>query len=236
MRVYLDASPARLLGDMRPDGLELAGGTRVVCDMVVFATGIRPHVELAAHAGFAVERGIVVDDAMRALGCESVYAVGECIHHRGEVYRLTAPIWEQAAVLADRITRADPAAEHRGSKLATNGKLVGAILLGDLAKASFLTQAFDRGTVLPQERTALLFDLDGPADELGAEELPDDAQICNCNGVSKRDIRACVLAGKRSMAEVGAATRAGTGCGSCRERVLDVIAWASTTPLTWRAA
>jgi nitrite reductase (NADH) large subunit len=167
---------------------------------------------------------------MRALDCESVYSVGECVQHRGEVYGLATPIWEQAAALADRITGADPAAEYRGSKLATklkvadvelatiglaqpeheddevvrfseprrgvyktaivrDGKLVGAILLRDLGKASFLTQAFDRGTVLPQERAALLFDLGGPTDELGAGELPDDAQICSCNGVSKRDIR-----------------------------------------------
>jgi nitrite reductase (NADH) large subunit len=213
---------------------------------------------------------------MRALDCESVYSVGECVQHRGEAYGLATPIWEQAAALADRITGADPAAEYRGSKLATklkvadvelatiglaqpeheddevvrfseprrgvyktaivrDGKLVGAILLRDLGKASFLTQAFDRGTVLPQERAALLFDLGGPTDELGAGELPDDAQICSCNGVSKRDIRACVLAGRRSIAEVAATTRAGTGGGSCRAHVLDVIAWASTAPVTWRA-
>jgi nitrite reductase (NADH) large subunit len=105
-----------------------------------------------------------------------------------------------------------------------------------MTEASFLTQAFDRATVLPQERAALLFDLGGPAEELGAGELPDDAQICNCNGVSKRDIRACVLAGKRSMVEVATATRAGTGCGSCEQQVLDVTAWPSTAPVTWRAA
>jgi nitrite reductase (NADH) large subunit len=213
MRVHLDASPARLLGDARPERLELADGAHLARDMVVFATGIRPNVELAGRAGFAVERGIVVDDAMRALDCESVYAVGECVQHRGEVYGLATPIWEQAAVLAGRITGADRAAGYRGSKLARtlkvagvelativlaqpeheddevvrfseprrgvyktaivrDGKLVGAILLGDLGKASFLTQAFDRGTVLSQERAALRFDLGGP-DELGAGELPD---------------------------------------------------------------
>ena len=44
-----------------------------------------------------------------------------------------------------------------------DGKLVGATLLGDLSKVSFLMQAFDRGTVLPEERVSLLFDLGGAA-------------------------------------------------------------------------
>jgi nitrite reductase (NADH) large subunit len=275
--VRLEASTTRVLGDAAPEGLELADGTRLACDMVVFATGIRPNVELTARAGFVVERGIVVDDAMRAVDCEGVYAVGECAQHRGEVYGLAAPIWQQTAVLADRISGADPRAEYRGSKLVTklkvsgvelatmgvvgpereddevvrfselgrgvyktaivrDGRLVGATLLGDLARAPFLTHALDHGTVLPQERAALLFDFGGPSAQLGAAELPDDAQICNCNGVSKGDIRACVLAGKRSLREVAATTRASTGCGSCESQVLQVIERALQPAARSRAA
>ena len=37
-----------------------------------------------------------------------VYAVGECVQHRGEVYGLVAPLWEQAVVLADHLTGAEP--------------------------------------------------------------------------------------------------------------------------------
>ncbi len=46
-------------------------------------------------------------------------------------------------------------------------------------------QAFDRGLPLPEERVALMFDLGAPAVEVGVAELADDAQVCNCNGVSK---------------------------------------------------
>ena len=49
-------------------------------------------------------------------------------------------------------------------------------------------QAFDRGLPLPEERVELLFDLGGPPAEVGVAELADDAQVCNCNGVSKGDI------------------------------------------------
>ena len=59
-------------------------------------------------AGFTVERAIVVDDQMRTLDDDDVYAVGECAQHRGEVYGLVAPLWEQAVVLADHVTGAEP--------------------------------------------------------------------------------------------------------------------------------
>ena len=64
-------------------------------------------------------------------------------------------------------------------------KIIGATLLGDSKKVAFLQQAFDRGLPLPEERVELLFDLGGPAAEVGVAELADDAQVCNCNGVCK---------------------------------------------------
>jgi nitrite reductase (NADH) large subunit len=266
--VRLDTLTEEVLGDDRVEGLRFSDGSRLECDMVVFATGIRPNVELAARAGLPIERGILVDDGMAVLDERDVYAVGECAQHRGKLYGLVAPLWEQASVLADRITGADPHAEYHGSKLATklkvsgvelatmgvvepehpddevvrfaepkrgiyktaivrDGKLIGATLLGDLGKVSFLMQAFDRGSVLPDERIELLFDLAGPAAEVSVAELPDAAQVCNCNGVSKGDIRACVADGRRTLRAVMEATRAGSGCGSCKAQVLQVVEWAA---------
>ena len=53
----------------------------------------------------------------RAVRRRDVYAVGECAQHRGRVYGLVAPVWEQVSVLADRLTgrnprRAVPGIEH----------------------------------------------------------------------------------------------------------------------------
>ena len=268
MRVRLNASAGRLIGEERVQGVELADGTRLACEMVVFATGIRPNAELAARAGLRVERAIVVDDTLSAVGCDHVYAIGECAQHRGDVPGLWAPAWEQARVLADRVTGADPGAQYHGSKPATklkvsgvqlatmgivepdderdevvryseprrriyksviirDGRIAGAILLGDLAGAASLTQALDNATVLPEERAALLFDLRARAARDGVDELGMDAEVCLCNGVSKGDIHACVRDGKRTLSEVSAATRAGTGCGSCRDRVVEVVEWAA---------
>ncbi len=55
--------------------------------------------------------------------------------------------------------------------------------------------------------------------------MPPETQICNCNGVTKGAIGACVAAGKRSGKAVMAATRAGMGCGSCKALVNEVVDW-----------
>jgi nitrite reductase (NADH) large subunit len=109
------------------------------------------------------------------------------------------------------------------SVVVRDGKLVGATLLGDVEKVAFLTQSFDRGLPLPEERVELLFQLAGPGAAQGAAEMDDDVQVCNCNGVSKGEIVGCVRAGTRSVTGVMAKTRAGKGCGSCKALVGEIV-------------
>lgn len=101
--------------------LVLDDGSEVPADLVVLSAGIRPATDLAEAAGLTVDRGVVVDDALGA-GAPHVWAIGECAQHRGEVYGLVQPGWEQAAVVADRITGADPAAEYHGTPPVTRLK------------------------------------------------------------------------------------------------------------------
>jgi nitrite reductase (NADH) large subunit len=98
-----------------------------------------------------------------------------------------------------------------------NGVLVGAILLGETGKAGYLMQAFERGTPLPEDREHLLFDIGAPPKAATLTDMPDTARVCNCNGVSKGTIRDCVLSGKRNVAEVMAATRAGTAAARAKD-------------------
>jgi nitrite reductase (NADH) large subunit len=252
-----------------PIALGFGDGAQLPCDMVVLAAGIRPNVGLAQSAGLTVERAIVVDDHMRSVDDDDIYVVGECAQHRGQVYGLVAPLWEQAAVLADHLTGVNPSAAYHGSHTATklkvagvdvaamglkgpetdddefvqyvepkhgvyktlvvrDGKLVGATLVGDVSKVAFLMQAFDRGLPLPAERVSLMFDIGTPDAATGAAELSDDAQVCNCNGVSKAAIVSCVNAGHTSLASVMNATRAGKGCGSCKSLVAQIVEWAAS--------
>jgi len=254
-------------------GIGFADGTAVDCDMLVLSTGIRPNVGLAQAAGLTVERAIVADDHMRSIDDDDIYVVGECVQHRGQVYGLVAPLWEQAKVLADHITGADVSSAYRGSRTSTklkvagvdvaqmgvkhpeheddeyvqfyepkrgvyktavvrDNRLIGATLVGDVSKVSFLMQAFDQGTPLPDERVALMFDIGTPDAETGVAELSDDAQVCNCNGVAKKTIVDCVNAGTTSVGGVMAATRAGKGCGSCKGLVGQLVAWAAGGAVT----
>jgi nitrite reductase (NADH) large subunit len=88
-------------------------------------------------------------------------------------------------------------------------------------------QAFDRGLPLPEERLRLLFDLGAPPAEVGVAELSDDAQVCNCNGVSKKAIVDTVKGGVRTLTGVMDATRAGKGCGSCKGLTAQIVEWAA---------
>jgi nitrite reductase (NADH) large subunit len=123
--VELGARTTEVVGKESVAGVKLADGRTIPCDMVVVAAGIRPNTELASLSGLPVERGIVVDDQMRVLDEPDIYAVGECAQHRGELYGLVAPLWEQAKVLADYLTGADPHAAYHGSRTATKLKVAG---------------------------------------------------------------------------------------------------------------
>jgi len=268
IKVITNAMTTEILGKDRVTGVKLADGTVIDCDVIVVAAGIRPNTQVAAESGLTVERGIVVDDQMRAAGEDDIYVVGECAQHRGDLYGLVAPLWDQAKVLADHITGRDGGAEYTGSKLSTklkvagidvasmgliapetdddeviiynepkkgiykqliirDGALVGAILVGDNSKAAGLIQSFDRAQALPEERAELLFDIGGPAGEVKPEDMPDDAQVCNCNGVSKGAICGVVNAGCKTISGVMDKTRAGKGCGTCKPLVQRIVEWAA---------
>ncbi|MBV9441583.1 MAG: NAD(P)/FAD-dependent oxidoreductase, partial [Acidobacteriaceae bacterium] len=265
--VLLGRNTTTVLGDERVTGLRFADGSVLQCDMVVMAAGIKANVEIAQRCGLSVQRAIVVDNQMRSVSDSEIYVVGECAQHRGHVYGLVAPLWEQAKILADHITGRDVNAAYHGSKVATklkvmgvemaamgvtepveerdeivqftepkkgtykkliirDGRLVGAILLGDISKAAYLMQVFDRGTPLPEERLSLLFDIGAPSNKVSIGEMPADMQVCNCNGVTKGTILACVKAGKRSPKAVMDSTRAGLGCGSCKSVVSEIVEFA----------
>ncbi|GAA4260633.1 nitrite reductase large subunit NirB [Dactylosporangium darangshiense] len=266
--VVTGAYTAEILGRDAVTGVRLRDGRELPCDVVVVAAGIRANTELAAASGLVVERGIVVDDQLRALDEPDIYAVGECVQHRGETYGLVAPLWEQARVLADHVTGADPSAGYHGTRTATrlkvagvdvasmglreaerdgdetvvfaepgrgvyrsavvrDGRLVGATLVGDVRRAAQLTQAYHDGLPLPDDRAALLFDLGAEDAAESVAALPDDLQVCNCNGVSKRALVAAVEDGARGVGAAMEATRAGKGCGSCKTLVAQIVEWAA---------
>jgi NAD(P)H-dependent nitrite reductase large subunit len=106
-------------------GLRFSDGTSLKCDMVVVAAGILPNIELARDAGLTIGRGIVVGDNLACVDADDVYAVGECAEHRGQVQGLVAPVWEQARVLADRLTGRSLDSRFEGFRPSTKLKVAG---------------------------------------------------------------------------------------------------------------
>src|SRR5262249_46397404 len=122
--VRTGASTKEILGDDRVRGVRFADGSELAVDLVVVSAGIRANLELGRDCGLTCERGIVIDDRCRTSDPD-ISAAGECAQHRGVVYGLVAPLWEQTKVLAALLTGTDPQRRYTGSRLATKLKVMG---------------------------------------------------------------------------------------------------------------
>ncbi len=112
-----------ILGETRAEAVQFDDESSIPADLVVIAAGIRPNVELGRMAGLEVNRGIIVNDAMQT-SHPDVFAVGECVEHRGVVFGLVAPLFAQGKVLADRLA-GDEEAIFEGSVTAAKLKIMG---------------------------------------------------------------------------------------------------------------
>ncbi|MCZ8522626.1 MULTISPECIES: nitrite reductase large subunit NirB [Paenibacillus] len=134
MRFLLGKQSQEILGGERVTGLRFTDGSETKADLIVMAAGVRPNVGLAKDSGIETGRGILVNDYMET-GTAGVYAVGECAEHRGVVYGLVAPLYEQGKVLAQRICGVPAEEGYQGSILATQLKVSGVDVFsaGDIA-------------------------------------------------------------------------------------------------------
>jgi nitrite reductase (NADH) large subunit len=240
--------------DGRVTGLAFADGSELDGDLVVVAVGIRPHVGLARETGLAVERGIVVDDrlvtshpAVLAVGeCAQhrgvVHGIVAPIQDQARVaaetltggeaeYAGSVPTAKLKVMGIDLVTAgaaegerevvAADAAARTYRKLITDarGHVRGAVLLGDVRGAELLIDAVRTGAQTDDPLGLL-----AEASQATAAELPDSAQVCDCNGVCKGAIVAAIRErGLGSTQEVVAVTRAGSGCGTCKPVVTELL-------------
>lgn len=119
----LAAETVAIAGDDRVGAVCLKGGEAIPAEVVVMAVGIRPNVELARTAGLYCGRGIVVNDTMQTYD-PRIYAVGECVAHRGVAYGLVAPLYDMARVCATHLAGFG-IGRYQGSVLATRLKVTG---------------------------------------------------------------------------------------------------------------
>lgn len=259
IKVVTKANTKAIIGDKRVEALELEDGTRIPCELVVMAVGIRPNVQLAKDAGLDVKRGILVDAGMRTSDPD-ILAVGECVEAHGQVFGLVAPLYEMAGVVAAQLSgdgRAAFSPSAVATKLKVTGinlfsagdfadgkdrdeivlrdaargiykrlvvegdRLVGIVLYGDTSDGAWFFDLLRKGAGIADLRETLIF---GPSYAGGVKldpmaavaALPDEAEICGCNGVCKGRITSAItVQSLKSLDDVRAHTKASASCGSC---------------------
>lgn len=97
-------------------------------------------------------------------------------------------------------------------------KLIGAMLVGDTRAAASLIQTFDRGDSLPADPLEALCSFSAASPGSAAERM-----ICNCHRVNEGAIVSCIKEGADTTELVCDRTRAGTGCGSCKSDLAELV-------------
>jgi nitrite reductase (NADH) large subunit len=272
LRFLLQKNTQQLIGDEhgRVRALRFTDGEVIPAQLVVMAVGIRPNTELAEAAGLYCNRGIVVNDTMQTYD-PRVYAVGECVNHRGTAYGLVAPLFEMAKVCAnhlanfgigryqgsvtstklkvtgidlfsagefmggegtEEIVLSDPIGGVYKKLVLKDDRLVGACLYGDTVDGSWYFNLLREGKDVSEIRDTLMFgesNTSRPGDvghegHTRAAAMPDNAEVCGCNGVCKGTIvKAIKEKGLFTLEDVRKHTKASASCGSCTGLVEQIV-------------
>jgi nitrite reductase (NADH) large subunit len=224
----------------RASGLPINKGIIVNDTLATEAPGVYAVGECAEHAGRtyglvspAWEQVAVLADVLTGASPQTRYR-GSKVYARLKV----------AGVDVASMGRIDPELDsdeviqvvetRRGSyrKLVVRGgTLVGAILVGNTEAAAGLVQIFDRGDLLPDDPLEAL--CSGASFASGVER---DRAVCNCHKVGSAQLREAIEAGATTVEAIGAVTKAGTGCGSCKTELTQLLAKHAPQPAKLAAA
>ncbi len=120
----------------------------------------------------------------------------------------------------------DPKGVYQRLTLSKYGDyLLGGMLVGDASLYNQLLQVMKNKTAVPKDPEELLLGKRGGEGEnpMSIAFLPDSAQICSCNNISKGDIVNAVRDGVTEIGALKNCTNAGTGCGGCLPMVQDIL-------------
>jgi nitrite reductase (NADH) large subunit len=268
IQFLMETTTEAFLGEDKVRGVRFKGGLEIATDLVVMAVGIRPNIKLAKEAHIYCERGIVVSDTMQTYDGR-IYAVGECVQHRNQVYGLVAPLFEQAKICANQLAQlgysyyqgsvtfsklkvtgvelfstgdfiGDETTEEIVMKDLSKGiykkillkenRIHGVVMFGDTVDGSWYYQLLRDQTDISHMRDQLLYGQShlgdsGRGGEKSVAEMPDETEICGCNGVRKGDIvKAITSKGLFTLDDVRCHTKASSSCGSCTGLVEQILA------------
>lgn len=103
--------------------------------------------------------------------------------------------------------------------------LLGGILVGDASDYNMLHQIYLNGMPLPENVEELILGARGEGEAaMGVLQLPDTAQVCSCENVTKGAICNSLNEGQcTDLKSVIGQTKATTGCGGCKPMVVDLV-------------
>jgi len=123
----------------------------------------------------------------------------------------------------------DPARGVYKRLVIEDNQIVGAVFYGDTNDSNWFFGLIKDGEDISEMRDTLIF---GPAFQGGdpldpmaaVAALPDDAEICGCNGVCKGEVIAAIQGGAHTLDAVKATSKAGSSCGGCSGLVEQLLA------------
>jgi nitrite reductase (NADH) large subunit len=104
-------------------------------------------------------------------------------------------------------------------------KLLGGILIGDATDYNMLHQVYLNEMKIPEDAAQLILPASDGGSSFGSVlDLPDTAQVCSCESLSKGEICCSITDdGCDNLSEVISKTKATTGCGGCKPMVVDLV-------------
>ena len=127
----------------------------------------------------------------------------------------------------DAVEFRDPARGIYKRLVLRGDRLIGAVLYGDARDAAWYFGLLRDNSDIAELRDLMVFGpaIAGVAESIGVESLPDTAEICGCNGVSKGKILTAIATLKlTTLEEVRKRTKASASCGSCTCQVEQLLA------------
>ncbi|MCW2754364.1 MAG: hypothetical protein JWQ32_1775 [Marmoricola sp.] len=123
------------------------------------------------------------------------------------------------------VTLTDSRARRHVDLVIRDDTLVGVTCLGAPEISAALSVAFERRTPLPVDPLTMLVPEGRTEEPASPVRMPGATTVCRCSSVTKKDIVTAWEGGARTPDGVAAVTRAGTGCGGCREVVCGLVDW-----------
>ncbi|MFX1558179.1 MAG: FAD-dependent oxidoreductase [Promethearchaeota archaeon] len=123
IEVILNAVTEEIIGNGTVKGIKLKDGRKLDADVILIQAGITPNIELAKTAKIQTNRGIVVNDLLETT-VKDIYAVGDCIEYKNQIWGIIPACMEQSKIVAASIF-GNTNVEYHGTTPKNTLKIVG---------------------------------------------------------------------------------------------------------------